>query len=510
MPSITFDARKWRRGSSSTPFARDGGFSFDTVGIDFISTPGLATVGVNISNTNPGDTLENILPEAGILDITTPQTIVDKDCVLLTYGTQGQLVKITGASTESVIFGPDTTAGHTYAKGVSFVVHYKGNYYWTSNTDIAKDGDFDWGSTIGLSNALTTGLPHPMLVFDDFLIIADGNYLHTWDGSIGEWQALDLPAGYVITALESWNGLIWMHAERINSNLSGIQTGQSSLFTWDAKNPNTFLDEFPINQRVTAMKVHLGNLYAWTSQNFCQFDGKNFTPIFPIFFEILNKDIASSGNNLFFNYPIYQTNRALTPGRIYYDRIACYGSIGVGSPPVITFPIVNDYFNTSTSVSGIVAYGTVGYRGIRHFWRRKPDEDYIDTVSNILFPQGGGSKNAAINAGYETCEIFEDYIAIGAPIKITRVTVILSDTQTARTLFQVGYRDANGTIVELMDVGTSSAFGNNRVFTKKLEGQKPIQLFSPYFRFANTPNGTVAAVISIIFDYEPTTGTVPR
>lgn len=509
MPSITFDVRKWRKGSSSTPFSRDGGFSFDTVGIDFISTPGLASVGVNISVANPGKVLNNILPEGGILDITTPQTIADKDCVVLTYGTQAQLVKITGESTESVIFGPDTTMNHIYERGISFVTHYKGNYYWTSKTDIAKDNDFDWGSTVGLSNALTTGVPHPLLVFEDFLIIADGNYLHTWDGSVGGYQALDLPSGYVITALESWNGLIWIHAERVDSNLQGIQTGQSSLFTWDAINPNTFLDEFPINQRVTAMKVHLGNLYAWTTQNFCQFDGRNFTPIFPIFFEILKKDIASSGNNLFFNHPIIGTNRALTEGRTYFDRIACYGAISAGSPPVITFPIVSDYFNSYTACSGIASYGTVGYRGIRHFWRRKPDSDYIDTVSNILFPSGK-SKHVVVNGGFETCEIYEDYIAFGAPVKITRVTAILSETQTARTIFEVGLIDSDGTSQTLMDVTTGSSFGSDRVFTRKTEGQKPTQLLWPFFRFAVPADGTVADLLCVIFEYEPTTGTVPR
>jgi hypothetical protein len=454
----------------------------------------------------PGTELTNLL-DNDIAAITHPSTISDRDCVILTVNTDndGRLVKIVGSATETVLIATDS--GRDYAEGVSDLAYYYGAYFWTSHTDIAKDDDYDWWSTVASAgNNLTTGVPHPLCIFEDFLAIGDGRYVHYWDGAgsgTAHWQALKLPEGFVITALESWNGYLWIHAERVSNNLSGYLTGDSTMFYWDFINPSTYNGFVPLNQRISAMKVYRGTLYVWTPQAFGIFTGTDISPIFSMRGQILKHHIAVSGDKLFFKYPLY----GLTPPdstMTYFDRIACYGQIEPGESPVVTFPIMVDYFSTSSGIKAIAEYPDTAKPGVRCFWRGQTTKKY---VKNITFPQT--SFAIPTNAGYESAELWENIRYFGGLVRIRKIGVLLDVTRPSRSEFSVFAYNSAGTRKTLIAINDTD-HGSGSFFEKQIDDFTNTYSLRLLTEFNVTSAGAAAGIIQIIIDYEPIEGSFHR
>jgi hypothetical protein len=203
MQDISINYRNtWKHGASSGEHTADGGFSSKSIGIDLISEPGVMNIGATLTLTNAGSTLTNMLT-GDVVALCVPETVSDRDCIFLTTDSnnKGRLVRVTSAATEALAVATDSGA-RTYTAGVSDVIEFNAEIFWTSNTDIAKGASYDWMSaTASSGNNLTSGVPHMMTKFDSVLYITDGRYIHTWDGSAFSYQALDVPLGYIITAI---------------------------------------------------------------------------------------------------------------------------------------------------------------------------------------------------------------------------------------------------------------------------------------------------------------------
>lgn len=186
-----------------------------------------------------------------------------------TYGVGGNIVyQVTNTT---------LTAAHTIDKGgvtgetgedVSF---FQGNIYYTYNHsgsagDIGKYNlsafDDDWGSTAPSGAAALLGsYPHPLEVgLNDIMYFGNQRYVGSYDGSVFDDKALDLPVGSVVYDL-AWNAdRLYITAN--NPNLVGFNKIKSSIYIWDGT-ADSWETEIKLMGTVRALHVKNAVVYVF-------------------------------------------------------------------------------------------------------------------------------------------------------------------------------------------------------------------------------------------------------
>lgn len=146
------------------------------------------------------------------------------------------------------------------------VVYYQGNTYYSYNGSTTGDvGRFDgtsfndiWLSTVAGGTTLTVN-PHQMIVGgNDFLYIANGRYVSSYDGTTFVNADLDLFADAVISSLVWENNQLYIGANRPNT--TGSNRNYSSVFIWDG-NADSWTDEIRLSGRVGGMFSKNGTVF---------------------------------------------------------------------------------------------------------------------------------------------------------------------------------------------------------------------------------------------------------
>lgn len=288
MPRITLDASQWFRGASTTNDLADGGFSPSSRAVNFYATPGLARPNSGATSANNQFGVSSVFGWATPPGAATTQYALSSNSSL-----DGEVYSLSATSIGSVssVYGPDS--GRDYAPGYSDLVYYKGSYFYSSKTDVAKDGDFDWWTaTLGLT-ALGNTDYHLMFVYGDILYICDGRYIHSWDGSTGTYNALDLPQDFRITAATVFSDAIYVAADLFQGNTAGSRTGTARLFTWDGYSAS-WLSEEKIDEHVSVLHPYGGTLYLATGTHFGYFNGKAFIPLRKLEAVVLKHQITTA------------------------------------------------------------------------------------------------------------------------------------------------------------------------------------------------------------------------
>jgi len=273
---IVISAYDFIKGQSISNENPTGGFSSSSMGVIAMATEGELSSGVlsPIKAISNGDTAQGHL-SCSLIDMLHNSTGV------AVYYNSGYgyfynylndtltLLKTSSAGTGSDYY--DTPA-------TSDAVYYKGDYYFTTTQNIdTSDVSFTtlkedwWTATMGKS--ALTGNPHMMCVYKDWLVIADGYYLHTYDGSTATEQALDIPEDFTIRDIIEFKDMIYILAENKVSM-------QVKLFTWDGYQ-DSFLESYTIGyERDTyTFAIFRNTLYIWLGNTLGYFTGVYFEPI---------------------------------------------------------------------------------------------------------------------------------------------------------------------------------------------------------------------------------------
>lgn len=273
MPRISLDASQWFKGASTTNELSDGGFSPNSKPINLYSVPGVARPNSGVVSASSQFLANGVFGWATPPGAATTQYGLSSNASL-----DGTVYSMSASSIGSVstVYGPDT--GRDYAAGYSDLIYYKGSYFYTSKTDIAKDGDFDWWtSTLGLT-ALGNTNYHLLFVYGDILYITDGRYVHSWDGSAGVYNALDLPQDFRITAGTVFDDSIYLAADLFQDNSAGSRTGTARIYTWDGFSPS-WISEEKIDEHISVLHPYGGTLFLATGTHFGYFNGKAVVPL---------------------------------------------------------------------------------------------------------------------------------------------------------------------------------------------------------------------------------------
>lgn len=221
--------------------------------------------------------------------LTTPKT-----SLVYTVLNNGRLISYNSAlaiASETLIGTPTSGSGNGGA-------YYNNALYLPTNTDISMYHPLNgtatlynsrWtGSALGTQTALTnTTYPsirgsgvmpnHPMHVHtDDKLYFGDFlngiGYIHyiktsrtTKEGDTNngsQYNALDLPFGFMPTDIESWGNDIVIAA--IQTSDSILNQGKSALFFWDTSSASFYNMVWMSDSLITALLNNNGKLYIWS------------------------------------------------------------------------------------------------------------------------------------------------------------------------------------------------------------------------------------------------------
>ncbi|MBK8467901.1 MAG: hypothetical protein IPL32_18975 [Chloracidobacterium sp.] len=321
MPRITLDAALWFRGASTSDNLADGGFSPDDKGVSLFITEGVLKPG-------PRDLgVGSIFDANGVIAWNVAKTLLSTEygyALTANASNDGEVMALNtgGAASHTSKYGPDT--GRDYKAGISDVISYKSGIIWTSTADIALAGDYDWWTATLSLGALASSneVTHRMLIYGDILYIADGRYIHSWDGTTGTYNALDLPADYNITDFCVSNNVIVISAEYFSSNTSGDRYGKSKIFTWDGFSPS-WIDETDIFEHIDCLFPFGGTLYVTTKDYFGYFNGSAIAPLRKLTSQVRRHQITGFKDRIMM---------------IQGDSILCYGNPIPGRQRFFSYP----------------------------------------------------------------------------------------------------------------------------------------------------------------------------
>lgn len=178
---VQITANQFVQGLATSDYTNDGGIGTSSTNLTLQATPGVirATGSTAFGTGNTIPTGENIIAVCE-----DPQTSTSSyNGIAVTDG--GSFASIGGANFNA--FTRDGSNFSNFKAGVTHMVSFAGAAFATRTTDIAKyttSGGTDtidgsWWVTTKAQTPLTGSARHPLLVFEGFMWVADGNLLHS-------------------------------------------------------------------------------------------------------------------------------------------------------------------------------------------------------------------------------------------------------------------------------------------------------------------------------------------
>ena len=186
MPRIPIPSNKQWRGQFQGEFF--GNVHFGR-GVDPDRNQGVLTL---------GDSLSSIFDDTDDADLTTPVAFLRTaaDGTDRWWVNAGKLFKTTNTDPEAG-WTQDAISNSPTAP-LYDLFEFVDDMYCPVDTDISQlsggTWDADWWSTRTNASALQSGVPHRIWEFAGAMLITDGRYINTWDGTLAEDPALTLPS----------------------------------------------------------------------------------------------------------------------------------------------------------------------------------------------------------------------------------------------------------------------------------------------------------------------------
>lgn len=197
--TLEIGAEDFVLGMTTSPDTQDGGFSNESTQINIQVAPGVLHSGGQIANRYEyfnGDIIATC-GDAKNSGIGNDKIFVSDTAYFYTYDGTTTTQRQTGVK--------------TYIGATTDIIQYKTDTFCTSDQNIARliqtnlsQPDANWESWWTITQgktALLQGFRHPMVIFEDSLWIADGRYLHKWDGTTATHGFLTLSSEQSIVSL---------------------------------------------------------------------------------------------------------------------------------------------------------------------------------------------------------------------------------------------------------------------------------------------------------------------
>lgn len=261
-----WDASDMIKGMSTSDDLADGGFSPNTDAVNLIASPGIA-----YSPASPTDKSTNVAGEI-IASCEDPQ-FLGSDRVFV--DDEGQFYTWNG--TTMTLARTDTTPNN-YVQGKTDMAAFDGSVFATSDDTLVK-----WTVDSSFSATFVTGLnanvPHPLLNFENFLYIADGNLLKrindASDSTPDTMLTLSSLQTIVALSIDPGSGKMLISTTQA-LNLSSTRSNTNKVLYYDGFS-NKVMKVVPVDDMITAFPFTEGQLYAAYGQNLGIWNGAGVT-----------------------------------------------------------------------------------------------------------------------------------------------------------------------------------------------------------------------------------------
>lgn len=376
---VIIESANFVKGMSTSSNLADGGFSPESEGINLLANPGVvhASPPLTLLGTVDGRIIASCFDSFQSNSVVVDKYLItDAASIYILKGGVPTRLGTAGGLGSSNNFKPGAV------DCVQFDFDGSGNPQVYVSNGANASGDIarvvvdataatgtitnNWGSTVSGGTSLTNN-PHPMIVFNKTLFIADGKYLHTWDGTTFVKRVLTLRDVECITALNidpsTGRMLIGVASRGSLSSTSGDITrkvsNQAYIGLYDGINPTQFLRKIPVDAVITTILNCAGVSFITYGDCFGYWDGKGLN-----FLRKLNVQFGEMDAGI--NYNIYKQKICNIQNVIF-----------IAVNPGTTNPFLS---NTSTLVIG---YGEV-QAGIKAFFNvfTNGDGNILDTIIN--------------------------------------------------------------------------------------------------------------------------------
>lgn len=362
-----------------------------------------------------------------------------------------------GGSTMTL--GATGGGGKQYVKGTTDMVFYKENLFTTSSSDITLAtlttyaitavNESWWTSTMG-KGSLTSIFPHPMIIYEDILWIADGKYLHKWDGTTATSQAFTLTDDQNITALgvDPSSGRM-MIASTQGANASGSHPRINKISFWDGTSSKV-LRSVIVDEMVNGFHTMGGTVYVGYSRSIGYWNGSGVS-----WLRTLNNVNGYSSVNLPSKHNLTSVENTL----YFVDGIQvwAYGSVLAGYPKVF-YPVYSppNFGSAPVRVSTIQNFAQ-GFLGISHLTGSSTNYMMKFPTNNLTT---GSSKDARIS-------ILTSFINFKKRVRVKMIKLVFTEAIEANKspwgitvmgsspstgdgiAFKATYSPASGSVAEL-------------------------------------------------------------
>jgi len=321
-PHFRLDRVDFLKGGNSYENYPDGGIVTSSFGYNAFTKPGWLSNAPSQGNIVTASLPTGVGISFGLGKGTISQKVM---AVGVNDSQDGYFYTMSESTGDLTLVGSADTA-HDYQLGFTDTVFYKGAFYTTSKDDICyqlydlTSRDVSWWVTTKGKSSLNSFSPHPQVVYGDIHYIADGRYIHQNDNGTVSTQVLDLGSDWVITEMVVYNNLIYIAAEPYY-NYSAVSHGLAKIFTWDGYS-DSFIDEYAVNHRISAMYVFKNVLYVWTAKYMGYFTGSTIKNLYPVSKQIYRSQITETSDSMYFadNTTIVRYGSPYLTGQFRFHR----------------------------------------------------------------------------------------------------------------------------------------------------------------------------------------------
>lgn len=400
-------------GLTTASVTGDGGLASSSEHVNPIAAPGLIYSSPNGTNmsTNLTDTLIASCEQESTGTVSYDRLYVDDT---------GGYYRQTGTNITKDFSGAQTTR---YTYGITDMVAYDTDAYVTLTNDICKYApnnsiDEDWWTNTLAQPALQTSCFHPMLVYESFLWIADGENLHYYDaGTVSaEQDALVLGEWEKITALGIDPGTGLMMIAVTNAFSLDQLTARSSfvyLFDGFSSKPRK---KIPVDAPITAFQNVGGVVFCIMGETVGTWNGAGVTFL---------RKLRNSFQNLPYKHGVssFENNFIVRDGR----NVLMYGEVIPGKK--VWIPILR---NRSSDTSSTADYKIVTHTG--------------EGKLTVSFSSSKAYQYSIDSTEAGTGTLILPEFTPDRPIFVRRIRVITTAVTTTSGIGVVGFYDQSGTV----------------------------------------------------------------
>lgn len=364
------------KGMTSSDDLNDGGFSNQSVNINLLGSKGNVYPCALPTNLNPNSDTLNIIMSCDDPRISGRVTKLFV-CTDQSFGNPTNFSTWDGstlstAQTDSTNYysaGPNCDFIPFYdvsAGKVVFLATTNNNGHLGTDNVVYWDGTATagathfnatwWTGTVNKSsgghpNGLTVGVPHPMIVFNKIVYIANGNLLAQYDGTNALDAVLTLSKEQTITALsiDPASGLMLVSVTT-GANASSTLPTSSYIGLYDGFNPTQFRKIIRVEEQVNCFRLLGGDVITFYGTQMGKFTGNGVK-----YLRTLNVSLAA--RELPYKHHVTVINNTLYV--IEGTNVLAYGEIIGGTEKIFYYPSTGSGFklNMITSLgSGLLGY----------------------------------------------------------------------------------------------------------------------------------------------------------